>query len=54
MAREGPGFLLPVTLLPLELAVVGTQMAMACPGLRLTGIFNLFQAAMFWGVTSCR
>jgi hypothetical protein len=43
---------LPVFLLPRELAVVGTKMAIDCPGLSATGIFNLFQAAMFMGVTS--
>ena len=41
-----------VFLLPRELAVVGTKMAMDCPGLSARGIFNLFQAAMFEGVTS--
>ena len=41
-----------VFLLPRELAVVGTKMAMDCPGLSATGIFNLFQAAMFEGETS--
>ena len=46
-----PDFL-PVFLLPRELAVVGTKMAIDCPGLSATGIFNLFQAAMFMGVTS--
>jgi len=45
---------LPVFWLPRELAVVGTKMAMDCPGLSATGIFNLFQAAMLMGVTSCR
>ncbi len=44
------GFLL-VFLLPRELAVVGTKMAMDCPGLSATGTFNLFQAAMFEGET---
>ena len=43
---------LPVFLLPRELDVVGTKMAIDCPGLSATGIFNLFQAAMFMGVTS--
>ena len=43
---------LPVFLLPRELEVVGTKMAIDCPGLSATGIFNLFQAAMFMGVTS--
>lgn len=41
-----------VFLLPRELAVVGTKMAIDCPGLSATGIFNLFQAAMFEGETS--
>ena len=41
-----------VFLLPRELAVVGTKMAMDCPGLSATVIFNLFQAAMFEGETS--
>ena len=45
---------LPVVLLPLELAVVGTKIAIDCPGLSATGIFNLFQAAMLVGVTSYR
>ena len=45
---------LPVVLLPLELAVVGTKIAIDCPGLSATGIFNLFQAAMLLGVTSYR
>ena len=45
---------LPVVLLPLELAVVGTKIAIDCPGLSAMGIFNLFQAAMLLGVTSYR
>ena len=42
-----------VCLLPRELAVVGTKIAIDCPGLRATGILSLFQAAMLVGVTSC-
>ena len=44
----------PICLLPCELVVVGTKIAIDCPGLSATGILSLFQAAMLEGVTSCR
>ena len=42
-----------VCLLPRELAVVGTKIAIDCPGLSATGILSLFHAAMLVVVTSC-